>query len=70
MPTENKLIGRFEEMISWEKLESMIIEIKETTTSSETAKIYKTLTQLVKEFNLSYIIRDQDDFKVSNLKST
>jgi hypothetical protein len=57
-------------MISWEKLESMIIEIKETTTSSETAKIYKTLTQLVKEFNLSYIIRDQDDFKVSNLKST
>jgi hypothetical protein len=38
----------------------MILEIKKAATSSETEKIYKTLTQLIKEFNPSYIIPDKD----------
>jgi len=49
-----------EEIINWKKLEPMILEIKKAATSSETEKIYKTLTQLIKKFNPSYIIPDKD----------
>ena len=50
--TKNKLIMRAkEEMISWDKLEPMLAEIKEAATYSETEKIYKMLKQLIPEFN-------------------
>jgi FlaA1/EpsC-like NDP-sugar epimerase len=57
--TDNKLIMRAEEeMISWDKLEPMINEIKEASTYWETLKIYKLLKSLVPEF--------QTDYKISN----
>jgi FlaA1/EpsC-like NDP-sugar epimerase len=50
--TENKLIMRAEEkMISWDKLEPVLTEIKEAATNSETVKLYKLLSQLVPQFN-------------------
>jgi FlaA1/EpsC-like NDP-sugar epimerase len=53
--TENKLIMcAEEEMISWDKLEPMLTEIKEAATNTETEKIYKLLKQLIPEFNPSY----------------
>jgi FlaA1/EpsC-like NDP-sugar epimerase len=53
--TENKLIMRAEEkMISWDKLEPMLAEIKAASIGSEIEKIYKLLEKLVPEFNPSY----------------
>jgi len=53
--TENRLIMRAEEkMISWDKLEPMLAEIKAASIGSETEKIYKLLEKLVPEFNPSY----------------
>ena len=50
-PTENQLIKRAEEkMISWNKLEPILIEIKEASINEETEKIYKLLRKLVPEF--------------------
>jgi FlaA1/EpsC-like NDP-sugar epimerase len=50
--TENKLIMRAEEeMISWEKLEPVLAQIKEATINSEKGKTNKLLSQLVPQFN-------------------
>jgi len=50
--TENKLIMRAEEeMISWDKLEPVLAEIKEVSMNCETKEIYKLLSQLVPQFN-------------------
>ncbi len=52
--TENKLIMRAEEeMLSWDKLEPVLAEIKEAATKSEMKKSYKLLKQLVPQFNLT-----------------
>lgn len=50
-PTENKLIMRAEEkMISWEKLEPILKDIKEASFNENTEKIYTLLNILVPEF--------------------
>jgi len=50
--TENKLIMRAEEqMISWDKLEPVLAQIKEAAINAETKKSYKLLNQLVPQFN-------------------
>jgi FlaA1/EpsC-like NDP-sugar epimerase len=50
--TENKLIMRAEEeMINWDKLKPILVEIKEVSTYAETEKIYKLLGKLVPQFN-------------------
>ena len=57
--TENKLIMRAEEeMISWDRLEPMIIEIKEASSYTQTEKIYKLLKNLIPEFEMSVKISD------------
>jgi FlaA1/EpsC-like NDP-sugar epimerase len=54
LSTENKLIMRAEEkMINWDKLEPLLTQIKEAAINAETEKIYKLLTQLVPQFNLT-----------------
>mgnify|MGYP000456876523 CR=1 FL=1 len=54
LSTENKLIMRAEEeMINWDKLEPVLSQIKEAAINAETEKIYKLLTQLVPQFNLT-----------------
>jgi len=53
--TENKLIMRAKEkMISWDKLEPILNEIKEAANKNQTEEIYKLLKKLVPEFNSSY----------------
>ena len=53
--TENKLIMRAEEdMISWDKLEPMLNELKEASTYWGGEEIYKLLKKLIPEFNPSY----------------
>ncbi|MDB4848160.1 polysaccharide biosynthesis protein [Candidatus Pseudothioglobus singularis] len=50
--TENKLIMRAEEdMLSWEKLEPLLVKLEEVTLNLETDKIYNLLSQLVPQFN-------------------
>jgi len=50
--TENKLIMRAEEeMISWEKLEPVLVQIKETALNLEMEKIYNLISQIVPQFN-------------------
>ncbi|SVC76465.1 uncharacterized protein METZ01_LOCUS329319, partial [marine metagenome] len=50
--TENKLIMRAEEeMISWDKLEPVLAQIKDVSMNFETKEIYKLLSQLVPQFN-------------------
>ena len=52
--TENKLIMRAkEEMISWDKLEPILAQIKEAAMNADTKKIYKLLSQLVPHFNIT-----------------
>jgi FlaA1/EpsC-like NDP-sugar epimerase len=63
-PTENKLILRAEEkMISWDKLEPILTEIKEASIGTEIDKTYKLLKKLVPEFNPSNTISDNYHFK-------
>jgi len=51
--TENKLIMRAEEkMISWDKLEPVIAEIREAAFNSDTEKLYKLLSQIVSGFRI------------------
>jgi FlaA1/EpsC-like NDP-sugar epimerase len=60
--TENKLIMRAEEeMINWDKLEPMLVQIKEAALNAETENIYKLLSQLVPQFNPTS--RDKEDIK-------
>jgi FlaA1/EpsC-like NDP-sugar epimerase len=60
--TENKLIMRAEEkMINWDKLEPMLVQIKEAAINAETENIYKLLSQLVPQFNPTS--RDKADIK-------
>ena len=40
-------------MINWDKLEPVLSQIKEAAINAETEKIYKLLTQLVPQFNLT-----------------
>ena len=62
--TENKLIMRAKEkMISWDKLESKLMQIKEAARHSETEKIYKLLTHLIPEFKPSYDPSEKNDFE-------
>jgi len=50
--TENKFIMKTEEeMISWDKLEPLLAEIKDASISEETEKIYSLMKKLVPEFN-------------------
>ena len=50
--TENKLIMCAKEtMISWDKLEPMLAQIKEAAVNSDTENIYKLLGQIVPQFN-------------------
>ena len=50
--TENKLIMCAKEtMISWDKLEPMLAQIKEAARNADTENIYKLLSQIVPEFN-------------------
>ena len=50
--TENKLIMcTKEKMISWDKLEPMLAQIKEAARNADTENIYKLLSQIVPEFN-------------------
>ena len=52
--TENKLIIRAkEEMISWDKLEPVLTEIREAAFNYDTDKLYKLLSQLVPGFTLT-----------------
>jgi len=52
--TENKLIIRAkEEMISWDKLEPVLTEIREAAFNSDTDKLYKLLSQLVPGYTLT-----------------
>ena len=49
--TKNKLIMRAEEeMISWEKLEPILDQLKKAAMNSETKKIYKLLQQILPNF--------------------
>ena len=49
--TENELIMRAEEeMISWNKLEPMLFELREAANNSETEKIYKLFHQIVEGY--------------------
>jgi len=53
--TENKLIMRAEEeMIDWDKLEPILIEIEKASKNIDTEKIYKLLRQLVPQFTPQY----------------
>jgi FlaA1/EpsC-like NDP-sugar epimerase len=50
--TENKFIMKTEEeMISWDKLEPLLAEIKDASISEETEKIYSLMKKVVPEFN-------------------
>ena len=40
-----------EEMISWEKLEPVLVQIKETALNLEMEKIYNLISQIVPQFN-------------------
>ena len=52
--TENKLIMRAEEeMISWDKLQPVLAQIKETAMNAQTQKTYELVRQLVPEFNIT-----------------
>ena len=66
--TENKLIMRAEEeMMSWDKLEPILAQIKEAAMNAETEKIYKILTQLVPQFSPKShgfdLLRDKSDIQ-------
>jgi FlaA1/EpsC-like NDP-sugar epimerase len=51
-PTQNKLIKRAkEDMISWDKLEPKLSQIKEAAINADTKNIYKLLSQIVPQFN-------------------
>jgi FlaA1/EpsC-like NDP-sugar epimerase len=53
--TDNELIMcAEEEMISWDKLEPVLTEIREAAFNSDTEKLYKVLSQLVPEYNPIY----------------
>jgi UDP-N-acetylglucosamine 4,6-dehydratase len=51
-PTMNKLIMQANEnMISWDKLEPMLAQIKEAAINADTIKIYEMLSEIVPQFN-------------------
>ncbi len=53
--TENKLIMRTkEEMLVWDKLYPVLIELKEAARNNNTEKIYKLLQKVVPEFNTKF----------------
>jgi len=50
--TQNKLIMRAEEeMIGWDKLEPILVQLKDAATKSDTERVYKLLLQLVPKFS-------------------
>jgi len=64
IPTKNKMIMRAEEqMITWNKLEPMLVEIKEAAKNSDNEKIYNLLKTLIPEFNPSVENYGNNDLK-------
>ena len=62
--TKNKMIMRAEEqMITWNKLEPMLVEIKEAAKNSDNEKIYNLLKTLIPEFNPSVENYGNNDLK-------
>ena len=59
--TENKMIMRSEEkMISWDKLEPVLDQLRDAAVKSDTQRIYKLLTQIVPEFKRKHRESDLD----------
>jgi len=64
--TEHKLIMRAKEkMISWDKLDPILVQLNEAAVNSDTQKIYKIISQIVPESLLT--IKDFDSIESSGL---
>ena len=68
-PTKNKLIMQAEEeMINWDKLKPMLVQIEKLAIGDETENIYKLLKKIVPNFNSTskdYVLNDKVDIKSS-----